>query len=69
MEDYEQICPTCGRIVDKRNPAVLAHGNWNEDTKQFECYDVDGNIIPFTASMIKGDSVQWTADKKRIDLN
>ena len=39
-------CPTCGTIVDKRNPVqVLSHGNWNEQTQQYECYDADLNII------------------------
>lgn len=46
-------CPTCGRIVDKRDPGqVMSHGRWNEETQQYECYDIDFNLIGVKAKKI-----------------
>jgi hypothetical protein len=59
--EHFMTCPTCGEIVDKRNPSlVLSHGCWNEETKQFECYDVDG-VITFS-------SAKKISDAKPSDL-
>jgi hypothetical protein len=62
------ICPTCGDRVDKRNLSqVLSHGWLNPDSGQYECgLEVK---IPFSLAMKVGDTVQWTEDLKRIDLN
>jgi hypothetical protein len=46
---------------------VLAHGQYNALTGKYECHEpVD---VPYTSSRRVGDNVEWTKDKKRIDLN
>lgn len=62
-------CPTCGKIIDMRDLGqVLAHGQHNEATGKYECQDKEMDV-PYTSSRRVGDSVEWTKDKKRIDLN
>lgn len=60
MESENYItCPTCGNVVDKRNPGeVLSHGVWNEETHSFECYDLDFNVINVTAKKMKGGTLE-----------
>lgn len=66
--EHALICPTCGKIIDMRDLGQsLAHGQYNELTGKYECHDpVD---VPYESSKKVGDPVEWTKDKKRIDLN
>jgi hypothetical protein len=66
--EHALTCPTCGKIIDKRDLGqVLAHGQYNELTGKYECHEpVD---VPYESSKKVGDSVEWTKDKKTIDLN
>lgn len=47
---------------------VLSHGNYNEVTGKHECDEVEKDM-PYSTSRKVGDSVEWTKDKQRIDLN
>lgn len=61
-------CPTCGQIIDMRDLGqVLSHGVYNELTGKYECHEVKD--VQYTSSKKVGDNVEWTKDKKRIDLN
>jgi hypothetical protein len=66
--EHALACPTCGKIIDKRDLGqVLVHGVYNEATGKYECHEpVD---VPYSSSKKVGDSVEWTKDGKRIDLN
>lgn len=66
--EHALTCPTCGKIVDMRDLSqVLAHGQYNETLGIYECHEpVD---VPYSSSKKVGDSVEWSKDKKRIDLN
>lgn len=46
---------------------VLAHGQYNELTGKYECHEPQD--IPYTLSKKVGDNIEWTKNKKRIDLN
>lgn len=67
-EEHQIQCATCGRYFDARDLGqVFAHGQYNENTGQYECHEpLD---IPYSSSKKVGDNVEWTKDKKRIDLN
>lgn len=68
MKQYEIKCPNCGKLLDKRNPGqILSHGVRNSETGEYECHEEAD--IPYSKSNEKGDSVEWTKDGKRIDLN
>lgn len=59
-EEHQLKCERCGEIIDKRDLGeVLTHG-FNE------CIPVQTD---YSTSKKVGDSVEWTKDKKRIDLN
>ena len=61
-------CSTCGQTIDMRDLGqVLAHGQYNEATGKYECHEAMD--VPYSSSKKVGDSVEWTKDKKRIDLN
>jgi hypothetical protein len=66
--EHALTCPSCGKIIDARDLGqVLSHGVYNQATGQYECHEaVD---VPYSTSKKRGDSTEWTKDKKRIDLN
>jgi hypothetical protein len=66
--EHALTCPTCGKTIDMRDLGqVLSHGVYNEATGKYECHEpVD---VQYSSSKKRGDSVEWTKDKKRIDLN
>lgn len=66
-QEHQLKCETCGEIIDMRDLSqVLSHGFKNENTGVFECKPVAAN---YSTSKKVGDSVEWTKDKKPIDLN
>ena len=69
MEDNEMQCPTCGQIIKKEPRYIFSHGLMNPETGQYECHDPDEIEIPYTTAKKKGDSVEWTKDGKKINLN
>lgn len=66
--EHQHKCAACGKILDMRDfGQVLAHGQYNETLGIYECKEeID---IPYSASRKVGDSVEWTKDGKKIDLN
>lgn len=61
-------CPTCGKIIDCRDLSqVFAHGQYNELLGIHQCVEVKD--VPYESSRKVGDSVEWTKDKRKIDLN
>lgn len=65
--EHQLLCPTCGQIFDMRDLGqVLSHGVFNELTGKYECTPVDA---PYSTSKKVGDNVEWTKDKKPINLN
>jgi hypothetical protein len=65
--EHALTCPTCGKIIDKRDLGqVLSHGVYNENTRIYECHEVD---VPYGSSKKVGDNVEWTKGKNKIDLN
>lgn len=64
-KEYQIECKGCGKILDMRNPNIMAHG-WRENGK-IVCYD--GEPITYASSMEKGGDVQWTAEKQPLHLN
>ncbi len=64
-KEHQLKCEGCEKILDMREPSVLSHG-WIEGCK-IVCYDDEP--IPYSSSKKVGDSVEWTADKKPINLN
>lgn len=66
-QEHQLICETCGQVIDMRDLGqVLSHGVFNELTGKYECILVD---VPYSASKKVGDNVEWTKDKKPINLN
>lgn len=62
------FCPTCGDPVDKRDlAAVLSHGWFNPETEKYECRDIGD--VEYSGSVRVGEPIQWTKDKRKIDLN
>lgn len=65
--EHQLKCPTCGQIIDMRDLGqALSHGNYNNVTGKYECVPVD---IEYGSSKKVGDNVEWTKDKKPINLN
>lgn len=64
-KEHQLKCPGCGKILDMRDPSCLAHG-WIENGKIL-CHEEEE--IPYTSSKEVGKAVEWTKNKKRIDLN
>lgn len=66
--EHQLKCPTCGKIIDMRDLGqALSHGVYNENTGAYECHEpVD---VEYSSSKKVGDSVEWTKDKKPINLN
>ena len=62
---HQLLCKGCGKILDMRDISVISHG-WIEGDK-IVCYDDEP--IEYYGSKKMGDSVFWTKDKKRVDLN
>lgn len=65
-KEHQLKCPGCGKILDMRDPSILSHG-WIEGD-EIVCYD-DDPPIPYSSSQKIGDNIQWTTDKKPINLN
>lgn len=67
-EEHKIQCPTCNQFFDARDLGqAFSHGCWNAETKQYECYPVED--VPYSRSKKVGDSVEWTKDKKPMNLN
>lgn len=67
--EHQHKCATCGKILDMRDLGqVLSHGNYNETLGIYVCKDEEMDV-PYQSSRKVGDPVEWTKDKKRIDLN
>lgn len=64
-KEYQLKREGCGKILDMRDINILSHG-WIEDG-EIVCYEEEN--IPYSGSQKTGESVYWTKDKKRIDLN
>lgn len=64
-EEHQLKCEGCGKILDMRNASVLCHG-WKENGK-IVCYD--DTDIPYSSSKEVGSSIQYTKDKKPLNLN
>lgn len=47
---------------------VLSHGNYNGALGIYECKEEEVDV-PYQSSRKVGDSVEWTKDKRQIDLN
>lgn len=63
---YQIKCEGCGKILDMRDPSCLSHG-WIEEGK-IVCYE-DQPPIPYSSSKKVGESIEWTNDKKPLNLN
>lgn len=63
--EHQLKCEGCGSMLDMRDPSILSHG-WIEGG-EIICYP--NEPIPYSSSRKLGDSTQWTADKKAINLN
>ncbi len=64
-KEYQLKCKGCGKILDMRDANILVHG-WIEDG-EIVCYDDEE--VPYTSSIKIGEPIQWTKDKKQINLN
>jgi len=64
--EHQLKCEGCGKILDMRDTSCLSHG-CIEDGK-IVCYE-DAPKINYSSSKKFGDSVEWTNDKKPINLN
>jgi hypothetical protein len=71
--EHALTCPTCGKIVDMRDLGqVLCHGFMNKETGQFECMsdeEIAALDVQYSSSKKVGDNVEWTKDKKPLNLN
>ena len=66
--EHQLQCPTCGKTIDMRDLGqVLAHGQYNEKLGIYECKEPED--VQYKSSRKVGDPVEWTKDKKQIDLN
>ncbi len=64
-KEHQMNCNTCGEVLDMRDLGeVLSHGQI-KDGVEF-CKEKE---VQYSSSMKIGDSVQWTKDKKPINLN
>ena len=63
-KEHQLKCEGCGKILDMRDASVLCHG-WIENDK-IVCYDEE---IHYSSSKKIGDNIQWTREKKKINLN
>jgi hypothetical protein len=66
--EHRLSCPTCGKIIDLRDLGqVLSHGVYNDTTNKYECSKAQD--VEYSTSKKVGDNVEWTKDKKPINLN
>ena len=66
--EHQLKCPTCGKIIDMRDLGqVMSHGMYNKETGKHECHEPED--VPYSTSKKLGDNVEWTKDKKPINLN
>lgn len=66
--EHQHKCATCGKILDMRDLGqILAHGVYNEITGKYECHEPQD--VPYETSKKVGEAVEYTKDKRRIDLN
>ena len=64
-KEHQLKCGGCGKILDMRDASILSHG-WIEKG-EIVCFD--DVKVPYSSSKKKGDSLEWTKDKKPINLN
>jgi hypothetical protein len=63
--EHQLLCEGCGEILDMRDASILSHG-WIENG-EIVCYtDI---IVTYSSSKKVDESIQWTVDKKQINLN
>ena len=68
-QEHQLKCPTCGATIDLRDLGqVLSHGMWNDYTERYECKP-EPQTVQYETSRKIGDPVEWTKDKKPINLN
>lgn len=68
-KEHQLECPTCGKTIDMRDLGqVLSHGYWDKYQGKYVCDDEPADVT-YTSSKKVGDSVEWTKDKKPINLN
>lgn len=68
-DEHRLKCETCGKIIDMRDLGqVLSHGNFNADAGKYQCLEEEIDL-PYTSSKRVGEAVEWTKDKKPINLN
>lgn len=71
--EHQLTCPACGKDIDMRDlGTVLCHGFMNKETGKYECMsdeEIAALDVQYSSSKKVGASVEWTKDKKRIDLN
>jgi hypothetical protein len=66
-QEHQLKCETCGAVIDMRDLGrVLSHGNMSNFTGKYECTPVD---VGYGSSKKVGDNVEWTKDKKPLNLN
>lgn len=66
-KEHEIACKACGELLDMRDLGqVLSHDLYDENGERF-CGDKPEGV--YSSSRRIGESVQWTSDRKRIDLN
>jgi hypothetical protein len=66
--EHRLSCPTCGQTIDMRDLGqVLSHGQYNELTGKYECHKPQD--VQYGSAKKVGDNVEWTKDKKPINLN
>lgn len=71
--EHQLECPTCGKTIDMRDLGqVLNHGMMNKETGKYECTtdeEIAALDVQYSSSKKVGDNVEWTKDKKPINLN
>lgn len=68
-KEHQLECATCGEILDMRDLGqVLSHGQWDPAANDFICLNKPIDVEYGTSRKV-GDPVEWTKDKKPINLN
>jgi hypothetical protein len=62
-------CELCGKSIDRRDLGQeLNHCLYDEKLKKYYCEETPKDI-PYSSSRRIYDSVEWTRDKKPLNLN
>lgn len=64
-KEHQILCKGCGKLLDMRDVSIICHG-WIKDGK-IVCYD--DSEISYSSSKKVDENVQYTKDKKSINLN